>query len=172
MVDLPTIDIDECGKKYEFTIEDHAFTIEIISSTEDYIRVLKSVFDFEKISSLFKRSDFHFYFDAINGGTSSLLLTSSLVSGAYAKPIFHDLLGAPLESLHNCTPKPVLLPFSLSFHRISEAAILTPISRMPRSLFMLWVWIVLVSLLRLTHLYQTLVVLRVFMLSGGIINRW
>ena len=53
MVDLPTIDIDECGKKYEFTIEDHSFTIEIISSTEDYIHVLQSVFDFNKIASLF-----------------------------------------------------------------------------------------------------------------------
>ena len=68
MVDLPTIEIDECGKKYEFTIEDHSFTIEIISSTEDYIHVLQSVFDFNKIASLFKRPDFHFYFDAINGG--------------------------------------------------------------------------------------------------------
>ena len=79
MVDLPTIDIDECGKKYEFTVDDHSFTIEIISSTEDYIRVLQSVFDFEKIASLFKRSDFHFYFDAINGGSFSLsLFISSL----------------------------------------------------------------------------------------------
>ena len=67
MVDLPTIDIDECGKKYEFTIE-------VISSTEDYIHVLQSVFDFTKIASLFKRSDFHFYFDAINGGSSSFIL--------------------------------------------------------------------------------------------------
>lgn len=33
--------------------------------------------------------------------------SSSIVSGAYAKPIFHDLLGAPLDSLHNCVPKPV-----------------------------------------------------------------
>lgn len=74
MVDLPTIAIDECGKKYEFTIEDHPFTIEVISSTEDYIHVLQSVFDFTKIASLFKRSDFHFYFDAINGGSSSFIL--------------------------------------------------------------------------------------------------
>ena len=96
MADLPEINIDECGKTYEFTVEDHPFHVEIISSTEDYIRLLRTVFDFERIASLFKRPDFHFYFDAING-----------VSGAYAKPIFHDILGAPLSSLHNCIPKPV-----------------------------------------------------------------
>lgn len=96
MADLPEIDIHECGKKYEFTVEDHPFCVEIISSTDDYIALLKTVFDFERISTLFKRPDFHFHFDAING-----------VSGAYAKRIFHDLLGAPMESLHNCIPKPV-----------------------------------------------------------------
>ena len=96
MADLPEIDIHECGKKYEFTVEDHPFCVEIISSTDDYIALLKTVFDFERISTLFKRPDFHFHFDAING-----------VSGAYAKRIFHELLGAPMESLHNCIPKPV-----------------------------------------------------------------
>ena len=70
MADLPDIDIDECGKCFDFTVNDHPFTVEIISSTEDYIRVLRGVFDFEKIATLFKRSDFHFYFDAINGGRS------------------------------------------------------------------------------------------------------
>lgn len=70
MADLPAIDIDECGKCFDFTVNDHPFKVEIISSTEDYIRVLRGVFDFEKIATLFKRSDFHFYFDAINGGRS------------------------------------------------------------------------------------------------------
>ena len=70
MADLPDIDIDECGKCFDFTVNDHHFKVEIISSTEDYIRVLRGVFDFEKIATLFKRSDFHFYFDAINGGRS------------------------------------------------------------------------------------------------------
>ena len=96
MADLPEINIDDCGKTYEFTVEDHPFRVEIISSTEDYIALLRTVFSFDDIAQLFKRPDFHFHFDAING-----------VSGAYAKPIFHDLLGAPIESLHNCIPKPV-----------------------------------------------------------------
>ena len=68
-----------------------------------------TVFDFPRIARLFSRPDFHFHFDAING-----------VSGAYAKPLFHDLLGAPLSSLHHCTPKPVDFRPPL-FPRISAA---------------------------------------------------
>ena len=71
VADLPAIDIDECGKCFDFSVNDHPFKVEIISSTEDYIRVLRGVFNFEKIATLFKRSDFHFYFDAINGGWSA-----------------------------------------------------------------------------------------------------
>lgn len=108
MAELPEINIDECGKCYEFCVDDHPFKIEIISSTEDYIRVLKGVFDFERIAALFKRADFHFYFDAINGGIL-LSIGSRVVSSAYAKPIFVDLLGAKESCLHNCISKPVLV---------------------------------------------------------------
>lgn len=70
---------------------------------------------------------------------------SSIVSGAYAKPIFHDLLGAPLSSLHNCTPKPVFSPF-FSYYRTLEVVILIQTSHTLKNWFMLWVWIVLVNL--------------------------
>lgn len=96
MAELPEVPIDEIAT-LTYTVADRPFIVEIISSTEDYIRILQSVFDFPRIAALFRRPDFHFHFDAING-----------VSGAYAGPIFHDLLGAPLDSLHNCVPKPVL----------------------------------------------------------------
>ena len=52
MAELPEINIDECGKCYDFSVEDQPFKIEIISSTEDYIRVLKGVFDFERSAVL------------------------------------------------------------------------------------------------------------------------
>lgn len=68
MANLPEVDIDTCGAVSTFQIDDHTFTVEVISSTEDYIRVLQTVFDFSALSALFKRSDFSFYFDAINGG--------------------------------------------------------------------------------------------------------
>ena len=97
MAELPEVPIDEITT-LTYTVAGHPFVVEIISSTEDYIRILQSVFDFPRIAALFRRPDFHFHFDAING-----------VSGAYAGPIFHDLLGAPLSALHNCVPKPVAL---------------------------------------------------------------
>ena len=111
MAELPPIAIDHCGDRFSFDVESSPFTVEIISTTEDYLRLLHGVFDFPRIARLFARRDFHFYFDAING-----------VSGAYAKPIFHDLLGAPLSSLHNCEPKPVRfrVPFSPGFRRLSS----------------------------------------------------
>ena len=109
MADLPEIAIDTCGDRFSFTVDSSPFTVEIISTTEDYLALLQTVFDFPRIALLFSRPDFHFHFDAING-----------VSGAYAKPLFHDLLGAPLSSLHNCTPKPVDFRPPL-FPRISAA---------------------------------------------------
>jgi hypothetical protein len=36
-----------------------------------------------------------------------LQVFADVVSGAYAKPIFHDMLGAEESTLHNCVPKPV-----------------------------------------------------------------
>lgn len=74
-------------------MEDQPFKIEIISSTEDYIRVLKGVFDFERIAALFKRDDFHFYFDAINGG-SVPCITLILVSSAYCQAYFRGPAGS------------------------------------------------------------------------------
>ena len=124
MADLPEIAIDTCGDRFSFTVDSSPFTVEIISTTEDYLSLLQTVFDFPRIARLFSRQllqiipansrhfsrpDFHFHFDAING-----------VSGAYAKPLFHDLLGAPLSSLHHCTPKPVDFRPPL-FPRISAA---------------------------------------------------
>ena len=109
MADLPEIAIDTCGDRFSFTVDSSPFTVEIISTTEDYLSLLQTVFDFPRSARLFSRPDFHFHFDAING-----------VSGAYAKPLFHDLLGAPLSSLHHCTPKPVDFRPPL-FPRISAA---------------------------------------------------
>ncbi|XWS48369.1 hypothetical protein CRYUN_Cryun13aG0070500 [Craigia yunnanensis] len=52
-----------------------------------------SVFDFLLIRSLLSRSDFRFVFDAMRA-----------VTGAYAKPIFVDKLGASPDSILNGVP--------------------------------------------------------------------
>lgn len=56
--------------------------------------MISSIFDFGKIKKLFARNDFSFIFDGMHG-----------IAGPYAKKIFHEMLGAKEESLHNCVPK-------------------------------------------------------------------
>jgi len=53
----------------------------------------KEVFDFDLISKLLKRKDFSMQFDAMHA-----------ITGAYAKPILVDALGAPASSCVNDTP--------------------------------------------------------------------
>lgn len=69
---------------------------------QEYISLLKMVFDFPRIAALLARSDFKFVFDGMHG-----------VAGAYASRVFVDELGAPKESLlryvcpHHCVePRP------------------------------------------------------------------
>ena len=50
---------------------------------EDYLATLKEVFDFPALKKFLGRSDFKLVFDAMHA-----------VTGAYAKPIFVDQLGA------------------------------------------------------------------------------
>nr|ALC74036.1 phosphoglucomutase [Gracilariopsis lemaneiformis] len=58
------------------------FTIEVIDSADDYVNLLRSMFDFEKLSALFARPGFSFLFDAMSG-----------VTGPYGRRIFIELLG-------------------------------------------------------------------------------
>jgi len=59
------------------------------------VGLLKQVFDFGSIKSLFARKDFSFCYDSMNG-----------VQGPYAKAIFYDEFGAKPGSLINADPKP------------------------------------------------------------------
>ena len=62
---------------------------------EPYIKALaEEVFDFELIKSLLSRSDFKMKFDAMHA-----------ITGAYARPILVDALGADPSSCVNDTPK-------------------------------------------------------------------
>lgn len=71
------------------------FEVEIIDSVEDYLTLLKSVFDFEAIKKLIHRPDFTFLSDSLHG-----------VTGRYTSRIFCDVLGASKESVVNATPLP------------------------------------------------------------------
>lgn len=93
--EIPKVDVSKVGL-HKYDIEGYGeFTVEVISSTEDYIKCLKNIFDFNLIKKLFSRKDFKMVFDGMHG-----------VSGAYAETLFCKELGLPKECLRNCIPKP------------------------------------------------------------------
>ena len=80
--DLSTLGIQHCENT----------EIEVIDPYTDYINLMQSIFDFEKIKQLVT-SKFRFVFDAMNG-----------VTGPYAKKLFEETLGAPKGTVLNGTP--------------------------------------------------------------------
>ena len=85
---VPDIDLSKIG-----TTKIGDMTIEIVDPTDEYCKLLDSVFDFEAIKKLLDRKDFTFVYDAMHG-----------IAGPYAKRIFHDELGVPQKNLFNCVP--------------------------------------------------------------------
>ncbi|XP_043720910.1 phosphoglucomutase, chloroplastic [Telopea speciosissima] len=88
MAEIPDVDLSHLG-----VTEYGTFSVEVIDPVSDYLELLEDVFDFHLIKSLLSRSDFRFVFDAMHA-----------VTGAYAKPIFVDKLGANPDSIANGVP--------------------------------------------------------------------
>ena len=92
--DFPEIDIDQEGSTTVASTDGRcAVNIDVISSTFDHVKLLKSIFDFDKIRALMRRPDFSFAYDCMHG-----------VQGPYAKEVFCNELGAPLSCLLNAVP--------------------------------------------------------------------
>ncbi|KAK2653723.1 hypothetical protein Ddye_013579 [Dipteronia dyeriana] len=88
VADIPDVDLSSLGvTKYG------NFSVEVVDPVSDYLELMEIVFDFPLIKSLISRPDFRFVFDAMHA-----------VTGAYAKPIFVDKLGATLDSISNGVP--------------------------------------------------------------------
>jgi phosphoglucomutase len=66
--ELPDIDLSKLGK-HTFG----GFEVEVIDSVDDYLQLLKTIFDFEDLKKLIARPDFHFVFDSLSGGTACFL---------------------------------------------------------------------------------------------------
>ncbi|KAF5190220.1 Phosphoglucomutase protein [Thalictrum thalictroides] len=88
MANVPDVNLSDIGvTKYG------NFSVEVIDPVSDYLELMQYVFDFDLIKSLLSRSNFRFIFDAMHA-----------VTGAYAKPIFVDSLGADPDSIVNGVP--------------------------------------------------------------------
>ncbi|KAG6655112.1 phosphoglucomutase, cytoplasmic [Carya illinoinensis] len=90
---LPDVDISTVGVT-SFQGPEGQFDVEVFDSANDYLKLMKSIFDFDSIRKLLSSSKFTFCYDALHG-----------VAGAYAKRIFVEELGAQESSLLNCMPK-------------------------------------------------------------------
>ncbi len=92
LADTEAMDID-LSKTGIFSLGEMA--VEVCSSTSDYIQLMETIFDFDKISLLFKRPEFSIRYDGLHA-----------VTGPYAKALFEDCLGAPSGSVVNFQPLP------------------------------------------------------------------
>lgn len=93
--DFPLIDIDAPGQvKVPATDGSDEINIEVISSTETHVSLLKSIFDFKSIKNLLDRNDFSMVYDTMYG-----------VNGPYAKKVFVDELGQKDDVCTNASPK-------------------------------------------------------------------
>jgi phosphoglucomutase len=89
--EAPEIDFSKLG-----TQQVGDLTIEIIDGVDDYVELMKTIFDFDAIKSFFAdNKDFKMLFDGMNG-----------VTGPYGQRLFVEEFGLPQSSVMRCTPKP------------------------------------------------------------------
>eukprot|EP00033_Pygsuia_biforma_P001024 GCRY01001169.1.p1 GENE.GCRY01001169.1~~GCRY01001169.1.p1 ORF type:complete len:489 (+),score=103.72 GCRY01001169.1:375-1841(+) len=69
------------------------FSVEVIDPVEDYLVLMKEIFDFDSIRKLVVKPGFSILCDGLHG-----------VDGSYAQRIFCEELGVPEESLIRCNP--------------------------------------------------------------------
>lgn len=92
---FPAVDLVTLGSQV-IVSDDGAFTavVEVISSSQHHVDLLKTIFDFSKIKALVQRPDFTFKYDCMHG-----------VQGPYAHRVFVEELGASADVLINAIPK-------------------------------------------------------------------
>lgn len=67
------------------------FVLEIIDPFDDWVSLMRSIFDFERLKSFISNPKFNFVYDGLNG-----------IAGPYAKRLFLKELGAPGSCLIQC----------------------------------------------------------------------
>ena len=93
--DFPAIDITTPGcTTVESADGSTEVNVEVVSTTDAHVSLLKTIFDFGAIKALLDRPDFTMVYDCMHG-----------VNGPYAKSIFIDELGQPESTCMNAVPK-------------------------------------------------------------------
>ncbi|RZC61231.1 hypothetical protein C5167_023003 [Papaver somniferum] len=91
--DFPDVDLSTEGVT-KLGGPEGEFDVDVFDSANDYVKLMKLIFDFESIQKLVASPKFTFCYDALHG-----------VAGAYANRIFVQELGAQESFLINCVPK-------------------------------------------------------------------
>ncbi len=92
---FPTIDITTTGCTTVGSADASTeVNVEVISTTEAHVNLLKTAFDFEAIKALLDRPDFTMVYDSMHG-----------VNGPFAKAVFVDELGQSESVCVNAVPK-------------------------------------------------------------------
>lgn len=61
--DIPDVDLATLGSQ---KFKD--FEVEVIDSVDDYLELLKQIFDFDALKKFISRPDFKFIYDSMHGG--------------------------------------------------------------------------------------------------------
>ncbi|CAI0547063.1 unnamed protein product [Linum tenue] len=129
--DIKTAEIPDTDLSHVGITKYGSFSVEVVDPVSDYLELMENVFDFQLIKSLVSspefrymhrnqlsfnlESVFHSYGQSNYVHTDEFFLNASLklwftfdamhaVTGAYAKPIFVDKLGASMDSIMNGVP--------------------------------------------------------------------
>lgn len=96
IVDGLSIDLGKVGVN-QYTVNGAPFTVEVIDSVADYVRLMKEIFDFERLNA---------FVSGKKTGTPLKLRIDSLngVTGPYVNEIFLNALGATPNSVVHTTP--------------------------------------------------------------------
>lgn len=93
--DFPNVDITNVGTNTVRSSDGSTeVTVEVIDTTSESVKLLKTIFDFSAIKNLLDRPDFTMVYDSMHG-----------VNGPYAKAIFVDELGQDESVCVNAVPK-------------------------------------------------------------------
>eukprot|EP00274_Cyanoptyche_gloeocystis_P001970 CAMPEP_0196655628 /NCGR_PEP_ID=MMETSP1086-20130531/5382_1 /TAXON_ID=77921 /ORGANISM="Cyanoptyche gloeocystis , Strain SAG4.97" /LENGTH=509 /DNA_ID=CAMNT_0041988039 /DNA_START=258 /DNA_END=1787 /DNA_ORIENTATION=- len=88
IAELPEIDFSKIG-----SLKFDDFEVEVIDSVDEYLKLMKEIYDFDKLKAFVARPDFRMLMDSLHG-----------VTGPYVKRIFVDELGASIDSIVNAVP--------------------------------------------------------------------